>query len=78
MSTTLKQAVEARGIDERRAAATWRRRARHPHGDRPKVWATSCCPEGKRKLFEALHGDNVGAYVAAWTVLNHLLTGVSP
>lgn len=77
--STLKQAVEARGIDEKRVAANWRRRARHLHGDRPKVWATSCCPpewiHGKKrthKLFAALQGDNVKAYVAAWTVLNHL------
>lgn len=38
MTTTLKQAVSARAIDEQRAAAYWRRRSHRLAGDRPKIW----------------------------------------
>lgn len=38
MTNALKQAVAARGINEKRAAADWRRRSRRVVGDRPKIW----------------------------------------
>ena len=38
MILTLKQAVAARGIDEKRVSANWRRRCRSFTGDRPKYW----------------------------------------
>lgn len=41
MTLTLKQVVAARGIDENRVAATWRRRSRSFIGDRPKYWPTT-------------------------------------
>ena len=41
MTLTLKQVVAARGIDENRVAATWRRLSRSFIGDRPKYWPTT-------------------------------------